>query len=60
MKPLCSAARANLLAHESEGAMLQINDYPGAEQMDYGAWLVSSADPPHEFPLTNYFRILYE
>jgi AraC family transcriptional regulator, positive regulator of tynA and feaB len=38
MKPLCSAARANLLAHESEVAMLQNNDYLGAEQMDYGAW----------------------
>jgi hypothetical protein len=44
MKPLCSAARANLLARESELAMPQNNDYLGAEQMDYGALRTNPVD----------------
>src|SRR5258708_1087642 len=38
MKLLCSAARAYLIALETEAAMLQNNHCLGTEQMDYRAW----------------------
>jgi AraC-like DNA-binding protein len=38
MKPLCSAARASLIALATETAMLQNNDCLGPEQMEYNAW----------------------